>query len=69
MNDIDIFSLVDGEEMHSSCYKIVNRNELISLHDGIDISDSQTTIESFPFGERQMLEISEEYIKDISWLF
>ena len=70
MDDIDILSLIDGEEMFSASYEVFKRTSSVLSVGGITISESTTIVETLSFGERSLDidDIDEEYDEDLSWL-
>lgn len=70
MDDFDFISLIKGEEMLSTTYKVSKRTNSIIRVDDIIVSESTTVIENFSFGERNLEDddIIEEYNSDLSWL-
>lgn len=69
-NDLDLQSLISGEDMFSLSYSIEKRTELIYNVNGSSFHESETTIVVFSFGERAlcMEDIEEHYCEDLSWL-
>ncbi len=69
-DEIDVFSLIEGEEMLSTSYEVFKQASSIISVDGVVVSESTTIIESLSFGERNLNDedIIEEYNDDLSWL-
>ena len=70
MDDIDVFSLIEGEEMLSTAYEVIKQTNSEISADGIVVRESTTIIENLSFGERILEndDIIEEYNADLSWL-
>ncbi len=70
MDDIDVFSLIEGEEMLSTTYEVIKQTNSEISADGIVVRESTTIIENLSFGERILEndDIIEEYNADLSWL-
>lgn len=70
MDDLDVFSIIEGEEMLSTTYEVFKQNNSVIRVDGIVVRESSTIIENLSFGERSLEDedIIEEYNTDLSWL-
>ena len=70
MDDIDLFSLITGEEVISSTFKIKESKDSDLSAEGIVIVESTTIIENIPFGSRNLdeMNIKEIFIEDLTWL-